>query len=30
MKRGLPAIMHGDGSYVRSWLHTEDTADALA
>ncbi len=29
MKRGLPAIMHGDGSYVRSWLHTEDTADAL-
>jgi dTDP-glucose 4,6-dehydratase len=29
MKRGVPAIMHGDGSYVRSWLHTEDTADAL-
>jgi dTDP-glucose 4,6-dehydratase len=29
MKRGLPAIMHGDGSYVRSWLHTEDTADAI-
>jgi dTDP-D-glucose 4,6-dehydratase len=21
--------MHGDGSYVRSWLHTEDTVDAL-
>ena len=29
MKRGLAAIMHGDGSYVRSWLHTEDTADAI-
>jgi dTDP-glucose 4,6-dehydratase len=29
MRRGLPAIMHGDGSYVRSWLHTEDTADAI-
>ena len=29
MKRGLPAIMHGDGSYIRSWLHTEDTADAI-
>jgi dTDP-glucose 4,6-dehydratase len=29
MKRGLPAIMHGDGSYVRSWIHTEDTADAI-
>lgn len=29
MKRGVPAIMHGDGSYVRSWLHTEDTVEAL-
>lgn len=29
MKRGLPAIMHGDGSYVRSWLHVEDTVDAI-
>lgn len=29
LKRGVPAIMHGDGSYVRSWLHTEDTVDAL-
>lgn len=29
MKRGLPATMHGDGSYVRSWLHAEDTVDAL-
>lgn len=28
MRRKLPAIMHGDGSYVRSWLHVEDTADA--
>jgi len=29
MKRGVPAIMHGDGSYVRTWLHTEDTVDAI-
>lgn len=29
MKRGIPAIMHGDGSYVRSWQHVEDTADAI-
>ena len=29
MKRGLPATMHGDGSYIRSWLHAEDTVDAL-
>jgi dTDP-glucose 4,6-dehydratase len=29
LNRGLPATMHGDGSYVRSWLHTEDTVDAL-
>ena len=29
MKRGLPAIMHGDGSYVRSWLHADDTAAAI-
>lgn len=29
MRRGLPAIMHGDGSYVRSWLHVEDTVDAI-
>ena len=29
MKRGVPAIMHGDGSYVRSWLHVDDTVDAL-
>ena len=29
MKRGLPAIMHGDGSYVRSWIHVEDTVEAI-
>jgi dTDP-glucose 4,6-dehydratase len=29
MSRGLPAIMHGDGSYIRSWLHVEDTVDAI-
>lgn len=29
MKRGLPALMHGDGSYVRQWLHVEDTVDAI-
>jgi dTDP-glucose 4,6-dehydratase len=29
MKRGLPAIMHGDGSYVRNWLHADDTADGI-
>lgn len=29
MKRGRPAVMHGDGSYVRSWLHVEDTVDAI-
>lgn len=29
MKRGQPAIMHGDGSYVRSWLHAEDTVEAV-
>jgi dTDP-glucose 4,6-dehydratase len=29
LKRGVPAIMHGDGSYIRSWLHTEDTVDAV-
>jgi dTDP-glucose 4,6-dehydratase len=29
MARGLPAVMHGDGSYIRSWLHVEDIADAI-
>jgi dTDP-glucose 4,6-dehydratase len=29
MVRGLPALMHGDGSYLRSWLHVEDSVDAI-
>lgn len=29
MLRNMPAIMHGDGSYIRSWLHVEDTVDAI-
>lgn len=29
MRRGLPATMHGDGSYIRSWLHVEDAVDAI-
>ncbi|MCC6611328.1 MAG: GDP-mannose 4,6-dehydratase [Burkholderiales bacterium] len=29
MRRGLPALMHGDGSYMRSWLHVEDSVDAI-
>lgn len=29
MLRGMPALMHGDGSYIRSWLHVEDTVDAV-
>lgn len=29
MKRGMPAVMHGDGRYVRSWLHAEDTTEAV-
>ena len=29
MQRDQPALMHGDGSYVRSWLHAEDTVDAI-
>lgn len=29
LMRGLPALMHGDGSYVRTWLHVEDTVDAI-
>ena len=29
MQRGLPAILHGDGMYFRSWLHVEDTVDAI-
>ena len=29
MSRGQAALMHGDGSYIRSWLHAEDTVDAI-
>jgi dTDP-glucose 4,6-dehydratase len=29
MRRGLPALMHGDGSYMRSWLHVEDSVSAI-
>lgn len=29
MRRGLPALVHGDGSYIRSWLHVEDSIEAI-
>jgi dTDP-glucose 4,6-dehydratase len=29
MRRGLPALLHGDGSYRRSWLHVEDSVAAI-
>jgi dTDP-glucose 4,6-dehydratase len=29
MRRGLPALMHGDGSYRRAWLHVDDAIDAV-
>lgn len=29
LTRGMPAILHGDGNYVRSWLHAEDAVDAI-
>jgi dTDP-glucose 4,6-dehydratase len=29
MRRNLPALMHGDGTYVRSWLHVEDSVEAI-
>ncbi len=29
MRRGKPALLHGDGSYRRCWLHAEDTVDAI-
>jgi dTDP-glucose 4,6-dehydratase len=29
MRRGMPALMHGDGSYLRSWLHVEDSVEAI-
>jgi len=27
--RGKPAILHGSGTYYRSWLHVEDAVDAI-
>jgi len=29
MRRGLPALIHGDGTFVRSWLHVEDSVSAI-
>jgi len=29
MRRGLPALIHGDGTYFRSWLHAEDSVEAI-
>ena len=29
MRRGLPAVLQGNGSYIRSWLHADDTVDAI-
>lgn len=29
MRRGLRALVHGDGSYIRSWLHVEDSVEAI-
>jgi UDP-glucose 4,6-dehydratase len=29
IRRGLPALIHGDGTYIRSWLHVEDSVDAI-
>jgi len=29
MRRGLPALMQGDGSYLRCWLHVEDSVEAI-
>jgi dTDP-glucose 4,6-dehydratase len=29
LMRGLPALVHGDGSYIRSWLHVEDAVEAI-
>ena len=29
MLRQLPAVMHGDGRYVRCWLNVEDAVDAI-
>jgi len=29
LKRGRPALLHGNGSYVRCWLHVSDAVDAI-
>lgn len=29
LARGLKAIMHGDGTYIRSWLHVQDTVEGI-
>ena len=29
LSRRRPALLHGDGSYRRCWLHVEDTVDAI-
>lgn len=29
MRRGKPALIHGDGSYIRSWLHVEDSIEGI-
>lgn len=29
LSRGKPAILHGDGSYQRCWLHVHDTVEAI-
>lgn len=29
LARGKPAILHGDGSYQRCWLHVQDTVEAV-
>jgi dTDP-glucose 4,6-dehydratase len=29
LKRGRPALLHGNGNYVRCWLHVEDAVDAI-
>ena len=29
LRRGRPALLHGNGDYVRCWLHVEDSVDAI-
>lgn len=29
MSRGLPATVHGNGSYIRTWLHTKDAVKGI-